>query len=426
MAEPDYSKFSREDLQEEVRREEEALATYRADLAEAEQRRDDLIAATSDERIAQLEARTTRRQERIARYERSIAELNRQISRYQTRVADRQTEIRTLEDSVGFQEARLPRVTGMERFITSEVIGRLRRSIAILQGWQTRDTRYLGVLQDTRATNNRILAALRAWQVREAGLLERVNEMRAELAGVLTTIASLTALIQSEQARLERKRSFLAFVTLTITVSNIEWGTTTPTPGKYSYSRDTIAIVTAQPKEGYGLSYWEQDSVKVQPHPGNTINVRMDTSHTLNAVFTEVVKQLVHAKIIVYSVCRSGRPARKYTKRFQAFFNVDAIRDQATGEIDYSSKLTEKEIDACIDYFYALWNWASLPSTCSTPVWIESGEFEFIDEPQGADLKQASVREKEEETWNKKFTPPEVVYSPTPAEKDEMMKLVKK
>ena len=248
--------------------------------------------------------------------------------------------------------------------------------------------------------------------------------LRAELVETKAEIAELNSLIASEEARLERKRTIAARTELTITVNNAAWGTTQPAPGKYMYLRDTTVTVTANSSPGYTLEHWELDGVKVQPHPGNTINVQMDKDHTLTAVFMQILKQLVDAKIIIYSIVRA-RPPKKYTKRFQGFYDVDAIRNQATGEIDYSSRLTEKEIDACIDYFYALWNWTSLPSNASQPVWIESGEWEVIDAPRGADLKQASVREDEEETYNRRFTPPQTVYTPGKQESEEMMKLVK-
>jgi len=141
-------------------------------------------------------------------------------------------------------------------------------------------------------------------------------------------------------------------------------------------------------------------------------------------VFAQIVKQLVHAKIIIYSIVR-GKPPKPYTKRFQGFYNVDAIRNASTGEIDYTARLTEKEIDACIDDFYARWNWATLPARTTRPVWIESGEWEDIPEPRGADLKQLSVREEEEEIYTKYFVPPETVYIPGKSESEEMMNLLK-
>jgi len=136
-----------------------------------------------------------------------------------------------------------------------------------------------------------------------------------------------------------------------------------------------------------------------------------------------IVKQLVHAKIIIYCIV-SAKPPKKYTKRFQAFYNVDAIRNSETGEIDYSAKLTIKEIDVCMDTFYAFWNWAYLPSRAQEPRWIESGEWEEIPEPKGADVKQLSVREEEREVFSKHFVPPEVLYEPTKKETEAMMKLV--
>jgi hypothetical protein len=343
--EVDYSKFSREELLAEIRREEEALATFKSDLTLAYGRRADLEAALSDERLLELATRTRLRQERIERYEHSLSELEGQISRFVGRISSRDREISDLEAAIARETARLPRISGMERYITTEVIARLRRTLTALQGWQTRDLEYSTFLRDTQAMNRRILASLRGWQIRETAFLERVDELRASLAETISEINRLTAQIATETQRLETKKTYLP------------------------------------------------------------------------------VKQLIDAKIIVYSIVRA-KPPKKYTKRFQAFYDVDAMRDQTTGEMDYSARLTQKEIDACIDYFYALWDWASLPDQASRPVWIESGEWGEIETPQGADLKQASVREDKEETYDKHFTPPEVVYVPTPSEIAEMKKFV--
>ena len=123
--EVDYSKFSREDLEAEIRREEEALATYRRDLVEAEARRADLERATSDERLADLAVRIRLRQERIDRYERALAEFDSQVQRFQERMADRRADIRRIRRSIRREEARLPRLAAVERYITTEVLARL-------------------------------------------------------------------------------------------------------------------------------------------------------------------------------------------------------------------------------------------------------------------------------------------------------------
>lgn len=155
---------------------------------------------------------------------------------------------------------------------------------------------------------------------------------------------------------------------------------------------------------------------------GEVIKERVEI-HNLEATIARkiiiVVKKLVHAKIIIYSVV-SAKPPRKYRKRFQAFYNVDAIRNEETGEFDFSDPLTQKEFDACIDVFYASFQWAYLPAQATEPKWIESGEWEDIEEPQGADLKEVSVRENETEIYRRKYTPPEIVYTPSQKEIDDI------
>jgi hypothetical protein len=358
MAEVDYSQLSGEDLEEEIRREEEALAGYKQDLQEAQDRRDDLQEATSEERITELAQRTSLRQQRISRYERAIAELESQIRRYTQRLASREAEIHSLQDSISFQESRLARVTGMERYITSQTIERLRRSLAILQGWQTRDTGYLQLVRNTRAEHVRVLAALRSWQTRETSALERVDEMRAELVGELIRISSLKDLIATETARLERKRTIRVRFKLTITVNNIEWGTTTPAPGEYLYVRNTTATVTAKPHETYKLDHWQVDGKKVEPHPGNTISILMDADHTLEAVFAVVLVARLHrVKIRLYNMERSPTP----TGMFQGLFDIDALVDTRTGLVIWDWWLTQREINIAkyhfIGYFKGMAKW---------------------------------------------------------------------
>lgn len=305
----------------------------------------------------------------------------------------------------------------------------LRRIVASIRRWE----RIIADLEARFAELRRIgWARLRMPERREYLNIRDVRLGRArafwlgwdtERTSIITEIKHEREEIRSLEAEIARKIVIVEYF-LTITVNNPEWGTTRPAPATYRYRAGTTATVTAIPAEGYTLDYWQLNDTKVEPHPGDTINILMDKNHTLTAVFTPIVKQLVHAKIIIYSTVQ-GKPPKPYTKRFQAIWNVDAIRDPATGEIDYSAKLTEKEIDVCMDYFYALWNWTSLPPRASEPVWIESGQWEEIAEPQGADLKEASVRKNEEETYRRRYIPPEVVYVPSKSESEEMMKLVK-
>jgi len=69
-----------------------------------------------------------------------------------------------------------------------------------------------------------------------------------------------------------------------LTITTTEGGTTDPPPGNYSYWDGTKASVTATPTLGYLLDHWELDSADAGT--SNPINVTMNMSHTLNAVFS--------------------------------------------------------------------------------------------------------------------------------------------
>jgi hypothetical protein len=132
-----------------------------------------------------------------------------------------------------------------------------------------------------------------------------------------------------------------------------------------------------------------------------------------------IIKQIVRAKTVIFSIVR-GPPHKPYRKRFQCIYNIDALRETETGEIDYTANLTQKELTAITDDFYGRWGWLTLPRGASTPEIAETGEFETVLEPEGADIKEMSVRTNREETYHHKFTPPETIYTPTKTETEEM------
>jgi len=137
-----------------------------------------------------------------------------------------------------------------------------------------------------------------------------------------------------------------------------------------------------------------------------------------------VVKELVQVKLVIFSVVVAVPPKAPYTKRFQIIYNIDALRDPETGEIDYTAPLTDKELKIITKDFYARWNWIALPSGASPPEIAETGEIEIVEEAKGATIKEMSVRENEEETYREKFEPPVLIYPPTEEEKDDMKKYV--
>jgi len=128
--------------------------------------------------------------------------------------------------------------------------------------------------------------------------------------------------------------------------------------------------------------------------------------------------ELISAVIVIYAISERKPPA-PYKKRLQAFYNVDALRDARTGRFRYDTPLTRKEIGICFDDFYARWGWIGVPPGTSEPEWIETSEFRFIDEPEGARLKTLSVIEDEEETYFSAVY--ELIYTPSPDEKKEML-----
>ena len=135
-----------------------------------------------------------------------------------------------------------------------------------------------------------------------------------------------------------------------------------------------------------------------------------------------VVKwELIDATIAIYSTVDSPKG---YVRRFQGFYDVDALRDAITGKFRYDAKLTQKEIGECLFDFRARWGWKAtgIPAASTTePIWIETSDFEFIDSPNGANVKTLTVIEEEEETY---FSAPfERIYIPTEREKEEMMEL---
>jgi len=74
----------------------------------------------------------------------------------------------------------------------------------------------------------------------------------------------------------------------TLTITATTGGTTSPTPGTYTYDEGTIVSVTAIPEEGYFLDHWELDG----SYYGTdlTVEVTMNADHELKAIFSPTVK----------------------------------------------------------------------------------------------------------------------------------------
>jgi hypothetical protein len=72
----------------------------------------------------------------------------------------------------------------------------------------------------------------------------------------------------------------------TLTISATTGGTTTPTPGTYTYTNGTVVDVQAIPDTGYVFDHWELDGYNVSSM--NPYTVLMDKDHALHVVFVQI------------------------------------------------------------------------------------------------------------------------------------------
>jgi len=63
-------------------------------------------------------------------------------------------------------------------------------------------------------------------------------------------------------------------------------GTTHPEPGRYTYSKGSVVLVTAEPAEGYVFYQWEIDGKRVGRN-SRMIEVEMNGDHVLRALFVK-------------------------------------------------------------------------------------------------------------------------------------------
>jgi PKD repeat protein len=93
-----------------------------------------------------------------------------------------------------------------------------------------------------------------------------------------------------------------ARINYTLTISATTGGTTNPAPGTHTYPAGTSVDVTAVPDAGYRFDYWVLDGSPAGS--ANPINVLMNTSHNLQAIFAET-----HTLIITVSTGGTTNPA---------------------------------------------------------------------------------------------------------------------
>jgi len=182
----DYSRWSTEDLIEEIQREEEALADLRATLQDAEENVAGLEKTIEDERLPLARERYRRRARTIEELRRRIAARTEDIRRRQERIAERE------KDLIRLQILRASPIT----------IAAVRRIISALRGWQTRR------LAQQRDDQER-LARLEALQVKEAALPIRLTWLREQLLFWRDQVRTIRRELAAEEARLERKKAAL-------------------------------------------------------------------------------------------------------------------------------------------------------------------------------------------------------------------------
>jgi len=182
----DYSRWSYEDLVEEIQREEEALADLRSTLEDAEENVAGLEKTIEEERLPLARERYRRRARTIEELRRRIAARTEDIRRRQERIAERE------KDVIRLQILRASPITTAAD----------RRIISALRGWQTRR------LAQQRDDQER-LARLEALQVKEAPLPIRLTWLREQLLFWRDQVRSMRRDVAAEEARLERKKAAL-------------------------------------------------------------------------------------------------------------------------------------------------------------------------------------------------------------------------
>jgi hypothetical protein len=97
-------------------------------------------------------------------------------------------------------------------------------------------------------------------------------------------------------------QAVFAIINYTLTITTTAGGTTNPAPGAYVYSSGSSVPVTASPNANYKFIRWQLDGSNVTTDP---ITVLMNSSHTLNAVFSLLTYRLT----VVGSAGGSTNPA---------------------------------------------------------------------------------------------------------------------
>ena len=100
---------------------------------------------------------------------------------------------------------------------------------------------------------------------------------------------------------------------LKLTIEATEGGTTNPAPGTYTYRKGEKVTVTAVPSEGYDFEKWVLDGKDYSTNP--TVEITMDTHHTLKAVFKSKPPIMLYIGIIVIIIIIIGAIYYVYKKK---------------------------------------------------------------------------------------------------------------
>jgi len=192
-----------------------------------------------------------------------------------------------------------------------------------------------------------------------------------------------------------------------------------------------VGVTRSQVAEALGISYWSARywlEKMVEEKVIDKERIWIYRGVVFRWVYYPIIKvrRPVDVTIVIYSVSVGVKREKGYAYRFQAFYDVDAVRDEVTGEFDYGSELTRMEIEACLRDFRERWGWSEVGGPAkgtSVPEWVETSEFSFRDEPKGADCKLISQIEDEEEKYFKRLL--EHIYPITDEEKEEFMAYVR-
>jgi hypothetical protein len=132
----------------------------------------------------------------------------------------------------------------------------------------------------TNGTNVAITAMPNTYYVLDYWLLDDNN---AGSANPITVLMTANHTLQPVFAR----------INYTLTISTIIGGTTDPELAEHTFSGGTNVSVSASPSSGYRFDYWVFDDLPVGS--ANPINILMNNSHTLQAVFAETHTLIISA-----------------------------------------------------------------------------------------------------------------------------------